>query len=196
MEISKLSYNNIKAYNRDNFPIIKDENSYYITYRKLKEIPYYYYYDENYKGVMPVIIVRNNIGEIDLYQFNYNDVLNKGVDVVLIKKLNVFDSCQYVYAFDNYDTAIQEFLNSKLKYLNSRKDILIEQIKTVEQDRSIKMLEERERLTQELEQKLNAILDVYDSRIIYMESKLNKINKQITDTNELISYSSIKISSK
>lgn len=196
MEISKLSYNNIKVYNKDNFPIIKDENSYYTTYRKLKEISHYYYYDENYKGVMPVIIVRNNIGEIDLYMFNYNDTLNKGVDVVLTKKLNVFDSYQYVYVFDNYDTAMQEFLNSKLKYLNSCKDILIEQIKTIEQDRSIKMLEERERLTQELEQKINAILDVYDSRIIYMESKLNKINKQIADINEMISYSSINILSK
>lgn len=186
MKISQLSYDNVKTYNRETFPIIKDNP--YNTYRKLKELHPYFYFDENYKGIKPVVIIKNIMEEIDLYQFNYNEAKEKGSDIVLIKKLNVFDSFNYVYVFGDYNTAMEEFLNIKLKYLNSSKDIIIEQIKSVEQEKSIKKIEVREQLMNELEKKINEILDVYDSKIICLESKLNKIDKQI-ETNEILKSS-------
>lgn len=184
MQISNLNYQNVKTYNRDIFPSVKD-NKPFNTYRKLKEQPHYFYFDENYKGVMAVIIVKNIMNDIDLYQFNYYDAREKGSDIILTKKLNIFDSFNYVYVFDDYNLAMKSFLDAKLKYLNSSKDIILEQIKSVIQERNIKTIELRQKLMDELEKKVNDMLSVYDVNILSLESKVRKIDKQIETTNEI-----------
>lgn len=175
--------NEIKTYELANFPTHED----FMTYRKLKEIPYYYYYDDKLQGVQAIVPVRSN-NVIKCYKFNYNEAKNSGFDVILVKDLNVFENFSYVYAFDDYNDAMSSYLDSKKKYLMSCKDILVDQIMKLENERTQASYNERERLMDELEKKLDEILDIYDNQIIIVESKLKYIDKQLSTIDEITNH--------
>ena len=171
--------NKLKTYHRDSLP---GEN--FQTYRKLKNIPYYYYFDDTYRGVKQAVFVEYN-NKIYLYDFNYNEAKEKGFDVILYKDLKAFDKCSFIYVSDNYNEIMLYYLDKKLQYLKSAKDIIVDTITSIETEKKMVSISERARLMEELETKLNEILDVYEERLIVMESKINNIDKQIDSINEM-----------
>ena len=176
-------YNITNIYQLVTFP----KNSEYNTNRKLKEIPYYFIFNEEFIGVKPIIIVKDKFDLIKTYSFNYNDAKDKGVNVILTEEINLFENFTYVYMSDDYNKCMSEFLNKKKKYLKSRQLIILDEIKKLEIEKSVKSYEERERLMQELEKRINEMLDIYDEQIERMNAKVNRINNQISNIDELSS---------
>lgn len=169
-----------------NYYSVNSFKSNYSIYRKLKEIPHYFIFTESTNGVKPVIIVKDNNDEIQLFSFNYDAAKNKGVDIVLENPLNdIFDNCSYVYMYDSYDKSMIKYLDWKKEYLQSAKIMLLDEIKRIESEKIVKSYEEKEKLMVELENKINEILNIYDEQLILLNSKLNSINNRISSIEEL-----------
>lgn len=156
------------------------------TYRKLKEIPYYFCFDELYKGVKPVIFVETKFNDIIPYSFNYNEAKEHGNDVVLVKPVDTCDDTSYIYVYKDKDEAMKDFLKKKQEYLQTSKSIMLDEYHRIASEKTIKSIEERERLLNEMDKKINEILDVYDAQLELLNSKVNLINKQIDDNVEMI----------
>lgn len=178
-------YTYIDLYNLNTYSV-KEFKSQYHTYRKLKEIPHYFIFTETKDGVKPVIVVKNNNDEIQLYAFNYHHADLTGVDIILDEPLtSLFDECSYIYVYEDYNECMNNYLQKRKDYLNSCKQLIIEEITKLEQERTIKAYEERERLMSELEKRIMELLDVYDTHIIHANAKLNRISERINQIDEM-----------
>lgn len=183
MEINQYTY--IDLYKLKYYSV-HEFKSKFNTCRKLKEIPHYFMFVETHEGVKPVIIVKNNKDEIQLYSFNYNAAKDKGVDVYIEEPLSeIFDDCSYVYIYDSYNDAMTSYIEKRKNYLKAQKQILIDEITRLEQERTVKVYQERERLMEELETKINELLDVYETHLLFVNTRINVINDRLNQLSEI-----------